>query len=119
MFEFAVVPDEDDAVVGVGETAGGEIRAVAGPDGRVRELRISPALLRHSRQGRTVLDAATLAAEITAAVNTALDDLARRAAAGALGDLDAGLTEVNETFDRAINAVTAELERAERLLEGR
>jgi hypothetical protein len=65
------------------------------------------------------MDAATLATEITAAVNTALDDLARRAAAGALAGLDGGLDQVSDTFNRAINAVTTELERAERLLDSR
>lgn len=120
MTTFDFVPEDDDGqVVGVGETAGGEIRAVAGPDGRLRELAISPTLLRHSRHGTTVMDAATLAAEVTRAVNLALDDLARRAAAGALADVADDLDQVNESFDRAINAVTAELERAERRLEGR
>jgi hypothetical protein len=61
----------------------------------------------------------TLAAEITAAVNAAIDDLARRAAAGALADVAGELDQVSESFDRAIDAVTTELERAERRLDGR
>jgi hypothetical protein len=114
--------DADGPLVGLGEAAGGEIRAVADAEGRVERLEISPGLLRHSRHGGTVVDSATLATEVTRAVNAALDDLVRRAAAASVPGAHAVAGELNRVgadFQRAIDDVTTELERAERRLDGR
>jgi hypothetical protein len=104
---------EDDRLFGVGEAAGGWIRAVVA-DGRLADLELSPQLMR-----RGGMDSSTLAAEVTNAVNAALDDLVRQVTVAATPDtaaVAAELDQVNATFTRAIDEVTAELERAERRL---
>ncbi|MCG5212969.1 YbaB/EbfC family nucleoid-associated protein [Streptosporangium sp. KLBMP 9127] len=60
-------PHADAALQGSGEAAGGQVRAVAGQDGRLRELHLNPRVMRMASED--------LAREILAAVNTALDDL--------------------------------------------
>jgi hypothetical protein len=122
---FDFVPEDDDiqtALEGTGEAANGQIRATVGEDGRLRELTISPGLLRHTRGGGTFLDSDVLAAEIAHAVNAAMDDLIRRtaiAAAPSVADLSAELSTVRTDLDRALNDARTELERAERRIAGR
>jgi DNA-binding protein YbaB len=106
-------------VVGVGEAADGRIRAVIGVDGRLSKLDIAPDLLRHNRHGGTLLDCNTLAAEIAQAVNDAINDFARRATAPDTLATIAELSQIGDSFESAVNQVTAELERAERRLDGR
>ncbi|MFI6393910.1 YbaB/EbfC family nucleoid-associated protein [Nonomuraea sp. NPDC050540] len=52
---------------GDGVAADGQVRAVAGPDGRLHELRLNPRVMRMASED--------LAREILSAVNAALDDL--------------------------------------------
>ncbi|MFE0156446.1 YbaB/EbfC family nucleoid-associated protein [Nonomuraea sp. NPDC059007] len=52
---------------GDGAAADGQVRAVAGPDGRLHELRLNPRVMRMASED--------LAREILTAVNAALDDL--------------------------------------------
>lgn len=52
---------------GSGQAANGQVSAVAGPDGRLRELIINPRVMRMASED--------LAREILTAVNAALDDL--------------------------------------------
>jgi hypothetical protein len=117
---FDFTPPEDDAqgpLIGVGEAADGQIRAVVAENGKLRKLTISPNLLRHTRGGGTFLDSRTLATEITQAVNAAMDDLIRRTALAAAPDpaeLTTELSHVKTGLDRALNNVRTELERAER-----
>lgn len=102
-----------DRLYGVGEAAGGWIRATVA-EGRLANLELSPLLLR-----RGGMDSSTLAVEVTNAVNAALHDLVRQAAVAATPDttaVTAELDQVSATFARAIDEVTAELERAERRL---
>jgi hypothetical protein len=102
----------DDRLFGVGEAAGGWIRAVVA-EGRLANLELSPQLLRRG------MDSSTLAVEVTNAVNAALHDLVRQAEVTATPDtaaVTAELDQVSATFARAIDEVTAELERAERRL---
>jgi DNA-binding protein YbaB len=114
------VRGEDGPVVGIGEAAGGRIRAEVAAEGRLSKLEIAPEVLRHNREGRPVMDSTALAAEITGAVNAAIEDAARRAATAALsGSATAELNEVSATFERSIAELTAELERTERRIEGR
>lgn len=119
MSRFGFDDDEDHPVVGAGEAAGGRIRAVVAAEGRLTKLKIAPELLRHNQDGTPVMDSATLAAEITAAVNVAIEDVARQAAAGLSVAAAAELDEVGAAFERSINEITAELERTERRIEGR
>ncbi|WP_329428151.1 YbaB/EbfC family nucleoid-associated protein [Streptosporangium sp. NBC_01495] len=60
-------PRADAAVQGSGEAAGGQVRAVAGQDGRLHELHLNPRVMRMASEN--------LAQEILLAVNAALDDL--------------------------------------------
>lgn len=101
-------------VFGVGEAANGQIRAVVA-DGRLAHLEFSPTIMR-----RGGMDSKMLAAEVTSAVNTALDDVVRQVTkAQGTGSIAAGLAQVSASFARAIDEVTAELERAERRLDMR
>ena len=120
------VPDEDDdtgaRLAGVGEAAAGQIRAEVAEDGTLRELTISPNLLRHNRAGGTFLDSEVLATEITHAVNTAMEDLLRRTARASAPDpaaLAEELSRVSTDLDRDLNDARTELERAERRIAGR
>ena len=101
---------------GIGEAVDGQVRAVVSAEGRLTTVDISPDLLRHGRGGGTYLDSTALGAAITAAVNAAFDDLVRKTAAA---PDTSGLADVGASFERSINEVRAELERAERRLEGR
>jgi len=122
---FDFVPEDDAAepvLEGTAEAANGQIRATVGETGRLRELTISPNLLRHTRGGGTFLDSGALATEITHAVNAAMDDLIRRTAIAAVpsaADLSAELSTVSSDLDRALNDARTELERAERRIAGR
>ncbi|MGP3915116.1 YbaB/EbfC family nucleoid-associated protein [Nonomuraea sp. 10N515B] len=60
-------PRADAALRGDGAAADGQVRAVAGPDGRLHELHLNPRVMRMASED--------LAREILAAVNAALDDL--------------------------------------------
>ncbi|MEV0198137.1 YbaB/EbfC family nucleoid-associated protein [Nonomuraea sp. NPDC050691] len=60
-------PRTDAALRGDGEAAHGQVRAVAGEDGRLRELHLNPRVMRMASED--------LAREILVAVNAALDDL--------------------------------------------
>lgn len=105
---------------GMGEAANGLIRAVVGSDGRVSALSLAPELRRLGPRGTPVMDSETLAAEIAAAVNAALDDLdaTLRAHAGEFGDrLGADLDRIAEDFERALDQVATDIGRAERRLE--
>ncbi|MFI6908983.1 YbaB/EbfC family nucleoid-associated protein [Nonomuraea sp. NPDC050394] len=57
----------DEGFRGDGVAADGQVRAVAGPDGRLHELRLNPRVMRMASED--------LAREILSAVNAALDDL--------------------------------------------
>lgn len=106
-------------VTGTGEAANGLIRAVVGADGRLSGLSLAPELRRLGRHG-PVMDSVTLAAEIAAAVNAALDDLDAklRAHVGEFGDrLGADLDRIAEDFERALDQVATDIVRAERRLE--
>lgn len=122
-FEFddpdAFAEDDDPVAGGVGEAADGRIRAMIGSEGRLARLDLAPELLQHDRDGGTLLDSVTLAAEITKAVNTAIDDYVRHAAGVDTAEVTAELTQVGDAFKRAISEVTADLERAERRLDSR
>ncbi|MEV0387541.1 YbaB/EbfC family nucleoid-associated protein [Nonomuraea sp. NPDC050643] len=63
----AAEPRAQAPVQGNGEAAGGQVRAVAAPDGRLRELHLNPRVMRMASED--------LAREILVAVNAALDDL--------------------------------------------
>lgn len=123
MPRYDFTPPDDDAqgpLTGIGEAADGQIRAVIAQDGKLHKLTISPNLLRHTRGGGTVLDSRALAAEITHAVNTAIDDLARRTTLATLpATLNAELSHVKTDLDRALNDARTELERAERRITDR
>ncbi len=104
---------------GTGEAANGLIRAIVGADGRVSALSLAPELRRLGPRG-PVMDSETLAAEISAAVNIALDDLDAklRADLGEFGDrLGADLDRIAEDFERALDQVATDIVRAERRLE--
>lgn len=58
---------EQDTLQGSGQAADGRVSAVAGPDGRLRELNLDPRVMRMASED--------LAREILTAVNAALDDL--------------------------------------------
>ncbi|MEU4330241.1 YbaB/EbfC family nucleoid-associated protein [Nonomuraea dietziae] len=60
-------PREDSPLRGDGEAADCQVRVVAGQDGRLRELRLDPRVMRMASED--------LAREILVAVNAALDDL--------------------------------------------
>ncbi|MGI5286253.1 YbaB/EbfC family nucleoid-associated protein [Nonomuraea polychroma] len=62
-----VEPRADAALRGDGEAANGQVRAVAGDDGRLHELHLNPRVMRMASED--------LAREILVAVNAALDDL--------------------------------------------
>ena len=124
-YDFTVPEENDDPgtqLAGVGEAAAGQIRAEVAENGTLRELTISPNLLRHTRGGGTFLDSEVLATEITHAVNTAMDDLVRRTAQASVPDpaaLTAELSRVSTDLDRALNDARTELERAERRIADR
>ena len=104
---------------GTGEAANGLIRAVVGTDGHVSALSLAPELRRLGPRG-PVMDSETLAAQIAAAVNAALDDLHTklRAHVGEFGDrLGADLDQIAEDFERALDQVATDIARAERRLE--
>lgn len=106
-------------LTGTGEAANGLIRTIVGADGRVSALSLAPELRRLGPRG-PVMDSETLAAEITAAVNAALDDLDAklRTHVGEFGDrLDADLDRIAEDFERALDQVATDIARAERRLE--
>lgn len=106
-------------VTGTGEAARGLIRVVVGADGRVLTLSIAPELLRLGPR-EFIRDSEDLAAEITAGVNAALDDLSAqlRAQVGMLGDrLGASLDQIAADFERTLDQVATDITRAERRLE--
>jgi hypothetical protein len=104
----------EDRMFGVGDAAGGQIRAVV-TDGHLADLEISPMVMR-----RGGMDSRMLAAEVARAVNAAIDDLVRQSTAGlGTGSVAAELAQVSVGFARAIDEVTAELERAERRIDTR
>lgn len=57
----------EDVLLGSGQAANGQVSALAGPDGRLRELNLNPRVMRMASED--------LAREILTAVNAALDDL--------------------------------------------
>jgi hypothetical protein len=121
--DFGLTQPDDDttgaAPAGVGEAADGQIRAELARDGRLRMLTISPNLLRHNRGG-SALDSRALTAEITHAVNAAIDDLNRRTTQAAVPTaLIIELSQVKTDLDRAIDDARSELERAERRIADR
>ncbi|OLF13967.1 hypothetical protein BLA60_01960 [Actinophytocola xinjiangensis] len=101
-------PDTAERAAGVGVAVDARIRAVVGVDGRLRELAIDPGLL--GRPG----DAAALAGAIIDAVNAAMDDLVRQAVPGT-----DGIAAVGVGFERALDGVRADLERAEQRIADR
>ncbi len=106
-------------LTGMGQAANGLIRAVVGADGRVSALSLAPELRRLGPRG-PVMDSETLAAEIAAAVNAALDDLDATlwAHTGELSDrLGSDLDRIAEDFERALDHVSTDIARAERRLE--
>lgn len=117
-FDFSLPDDDSDGrLIGVGEAANGRIHAIAAADGTLHKLTIAPELLRRTHHGDTFPDSQELATHITHAVNTAMSDLAHRAARAAVPDrtVFAGeLVAARTDFARALNHVRAELERAER-----
>lgn len=115
MARFGFTEPEDDTAndtaeraAGVGVAVDARIRAVVGVDGRLRELAIDPGLL--GRPG----DSAALAGAIIDAVNAAMDDLVRQAVPGT-----DGIAAVGVGFERALDGVRADLERAERRIADR
>ncbi|MBB5085019.1 YbaB/EbfC family nucleoid-associated protein [Nonomuraea endophytica] len=65
--ERAAEAPADAVFQGDGVAADGQVRVVAGPDGRLRELHLNPRVMRMASED--------LAREILGAVNAALDDL--------------------------------------------
>lgn len=106
-------------IVGHGGAAGGLIRAAVGSDARLRDLQLDPLLLRLGPRG-PVKDSRSLAEEITAAVNSAIDDLhdkIRNSTADPIGRLGADLDEVAADFEGALDQMATDLVRARRRLE--
>ncbi|MEU4545335.1 YbaB/EbfC family nucleoid-associated protein [Nonomuraea dietziae] len=106
---------EDASLRGDGEAADGRVRAVAGQDGRLRELRLDPRVMRMASED--------LAREILVAVNAALDDLRAgmpgleaagpsdpRALAEALGGVHADVTRQLDEFADGVELVVRRLE---------
>lgn len=109
--------DADDPVVGVASSADGQVQASVAANGKLQTLTISPDLLRRTRSGSPVVGSALLAEEITRVVNSAIDDLVRRAALRSVpgpAALTSELADISADLGRALNTTRAELERAER-----
>ncbi|MFF5212401.1 YbaB/EbfC family nucleoid-associated protein [Streptosporangium sp. NPDC000396] len=107
----------EEPLQGSGQAAGGQVSAVAGPDGRLRELTLNPRVMRMASKD--------LAWEILTAVNAALDDLRaglpglEQAAALDPGPLVKSLDDVHDEMMRRLGEFTAGIEFTVRRLEER
>jgi hypothetical protein len=88
----------EDTLQGSGQAADGQVSAVAGPDGRLRELNLNPRVMRMASKD--------LAQEILTAVNAALDDLR----AGIPG-LEPAAVMDSQKLSESLNSVHADVVR--------
>ncbi|MGH3913635.1 MAG: YbaB/EbfC family nucleoid-associated protein [Pseudonocardiaceae bacterium] len=128
-FNFALPADDadesgltrspDPTLIGTAESEDGRIQAVISQDGRLRELRLAPEVLRRGRDG-TVMDSATLADKITRTVNAAMDDLLdryRQTAPDDFVEVQAQLAATVEDFQRELGQISADITRAKQRLQ--
>ncbi|MQA87552.1 MAG: hypothetical protein GEV03_23745 [Streptosporangiales bacterium] len=108
-----------DELAGHGEAANGLVSVTVGSDGRLRTLHLDPQVMRMGQRG-PVMDSHTLAAEITTAVNAAIDDLQSKVREGTgdiAGRLEADLDQVTGNFERALEQIDTDIARAHRRLQ--
>jgi DNA-binding protein YbaB len=107
---------EEQEITGHGTAADGLITVTVSADGRVSELRLDPRALRRG----PVTDAAGLADEIKQAVNAALADFDQKVkdfTGDLAGELAAGLDELAEGFEQAMEQMATDIARTHRRLE--
>lgn len=108
-----------DDLTGHGEAADGLIGATVDSDGRLRDLRLDPGVMRFGQYG-PAMDSETMAREITAAVHAAIDDLQDKIQEGTgdlAGRLETDLGRIAGNFERALGQVEADIARAHRRLQ--